>query len=610
MLAAKLLSATYTSATNSGTSWGNIFIRTNLFGVAYNQSNMYVAAGANGYILNSNNGTNWSASAVGSQTFNAGVVYVSASNRFIAAGGSAAFVRSSNGTTWTTTSGSMSIYASDIATDGTNTVVVGWGGEIRTSSSGGTAWSSPTSGTSNDFNGVAAGNARFVAVGAAGTIRYSVDYGATWLNGTCSSSLNPVAVVYSSTLIGGTGQWVAGTDSGAIVISTDNGVTFASSGTYSSGLISGAYITSITYEAGLFVVTQVSGGYGYISTTPNPATTAWTTRLTTPTRALYSVYWSGSAFWAVGLGASIYTSADGITWTVKDTGTLQDLNGSAWNGSGSSTGTVVAVGDYGTILTSTDLKTWTTATSGTTQNLNGVAWSESVGRFVAVGNSGTILRSTDGTSWTASTSGVAVNLNAVIYDTVAAAFWAVGNSSTLLKSTDGISWTASSVGALNLKSITSNQTDRLVIAATNTETYYSTTGGASWNTVALAGTHYRVRWNGARFIVSGSGGAVNISTDATSWTAGTSGTVYPLYGIAANPTWMVLAGGAQYSASVIYAGLTSTSFAGASNLTSIQQALKSVEYVPSFDGRMLAVGEYGQIAVSPAFSVSDHTPVI
>ena len=70
-------------------------------------------------------------------------------------------------------------------------------------------------------------------------------------------------------------------------------------------------------------------------------------------------------------------------------------------------GIFVAFGDSGTILTSADGISWTVRTSGTTDDLVGVAYGN--GTFVAVGSSfntvdgsynGTILTSADGITWT------------------------------------------------------------------------------------------------------------------------------------------------------------------------------------------------------------------
>ena len=58
----------------------------------------------------------------------------------------------------------------------------------------------------------------------------------------------------------------------------------------------------------------------------------------------------------------------------------------------------IAVGDSGTIKTSTDGNSWTIRTSGTTENLNSVTTAD--GAYLVTGDNNTILHSVDGTTWT------------------------------------------------------------------------------------------------------------------------------------------------------------------------------------------------------------------
>jgi hypothetical protein len=87
----------------------------------------------------------------------------------------------------------------------------------------------------------------------------------------------------------------------------------------------------------------------------------------------------------VGLGGTILTSPDGVTWTRRTSGTNSELRGVAYGD-----GLFVAVGD-GTILTSPDGVSWTRQTPPTGNWLYGVTYGN--GRFVAVGMYGIILTS-------------------------------------------------------------------------------------------------------------------------------------------------------------------------------------------------------------------------
>ena len=126
-----------------------------------------------------------------------------------------------------------------------------------------------------------------------------------------------------------------------------------------------------------------------------------------------------------GYGGTILTSADGITWTSKTSGTTDDFSGVTYGN-----GTFIAVGGGGTILTSVDGTTWTSRTSGPTDDFSGVTYGN--GTFIAVGYGGTILTSADGITWTSRTSGTTNPLSGVTYGN--GTFMAVGNGGTILQS--------------------------------------------------------------------------------------------------------------------------------------------------------------------------------
>jgi photosystem II stability/assembly factor-like uncharacterized protein len=104
--------------------------------------------------------------------------------------------------------------------------------------------------------------------------------------------------------------------------------------------------------------------------------------------------WNGSLFIGVG-GAvrqgSVFSSADGKSWTPVRIQVADPLRSVAWNGKH-----FVAVGVRGEIFTSPDGQAWTKQPSHTTRDLLRVAWNGA--QFVAVGR-GVILRSADGMRW-------------------------------------------------------------------------------------------------------------------------------------------------------------------------------------------------------------------
>ncbi len=106
---------------------------------------------------------------------------------------------------------------------------------------------------------------------------------------------------------------------------------------------------------------------------------------------------SGSAFVAVGDSGQIFSSADGVTWTKRATGTTWTLWNVLWGKN-----QFVAVGDSGTILTSPDGTTWTARSSWTTPSLYTAVWGAN--KYIAYGLNYTAATSSDGISWTVSTS--------------------------------------------------------------------------------------------------------------------------------------------------------------------------------------------------------------
>jgi hypothetical protein len=109
-------------------------------------------------------------------------------------------------------------------------------------------------------------------------------------------------------------------------------------------------------------------------------------------------------------------------------------------------GTYVLTGEAGLIRTSPDGVFWTTRTSGTLEDLNGVLFAKNL--FIAQGNSGVILTSTNGISWTARSSGTSWGLAT----SVCGSCYVVvdGQNGTILSSLDGINWSSRPSGSTAL----------------------------------------------------------------------------------------------------------------------------------------------------------------
>lgn len=164
--------------------------------------------------------------------------------------------------------------------------------------------------------------------------------------------------------------------------------------------------------------------------------------------ALRAILGSGTSFIAVGDRGRIQTSGDGISWTVRDSGTAANLRGIA-----AGAGRLVAVGDAGAVVVSTDGgSTWTAQTIGGVGNLTAVAYGNfnnsednggtlAINTFVAVGDAGVAAVGTfasDNTlNWSAQTVSAGTPLTGIAYITRFVATAADGSAFTSVR---GAEW--------------------------------------------------------------------------------------------------------------------------------------------------------------------------
>jgi len=92
------------------------------------------------------------------------------------------------------------------------------------------------------------------------------------------------------------------------------------------------------------------------------------------------------------VGAGVYLHGLDV-WHYRNSNTIENLNDIVYGNN-----IFVVVGDKGTILTSPDGITWTQRNSGTTDNLMGVSFQNNT--FFALGENGLMLTSIDGINWT------------------------------------------------------------------------------------------------------------------------------------------------------------------------------------------------------------------
>jgi hypothetical protein len=242
---------------------------------------------------------------------------------------------------------------------------------------------------------------------------------------------------------------------------------------------------------------------------------------------LNAVAYGNNLFVAVGGNGTIITSPDGFAWTIRSSGTINDLYAITYNNN-----TFVAVGQAGAVVTSSDGIHWIGRVSGTTNDLKGVIYGNS--KFVTVGNSGTILTSSNGQSWKTQSSGTTGNLYCVAYGN---GTFAVGGEYTLTSS-DGVTWsvksTTSPLGYYRIRSII-YYNNAFIASATeilgagwiiNPPSSYiiSSTDGITWSvntsfrsTVVRGLIYGSDKYVGAGFGGNGGYGATFTSSNGTTW---------------------------------------------------------------------------------------------
>jgi hypothetical protein len=266
--------------------------------------------------------------------------------------------------------------------------------------------------------GLAGGDGKIVAVGQSGTVFSSTD-GTVWTRQQLSNVPTLTAAAWFE---GVAPQFVAVGDGGTIVTSTDGGVSWT------------VRQTTQPWEE----LSSVAAGVGLVATSaslPRVYTSSdgvtWTLQDGVVPQAMADVVWGRNEFIAVGYGGIIIASNDGIAWTTRNSPTTEFLRAVAWSGS-----QYVAGGLKGGILTSPDGVTWTQRPSPTTNEINAIAWSGD--RFVGVINTGEVIQSTNGITWIINAS---VTTNRLIDITWwNGMFIAVGDFD-IITSPDGSAWT-------------------------------------------------------------------------------------------------------------------------------------------------------------------------
>lgn len=446
-----------------GVAWQSVSAGTanHLTAVAYFNGGFYATA-QGGIYCTSANGTMWNAA---SSTFSHHL-------NTVAVGAGRLVIYGNSGLIWTTTNGnnwsSSTLVAPGVAVNADITSATFVGGKFYVVA-GGTAIFSSTDGVSNwqqvsggnstrifsvqdrlyglqdlfsvrrlldngswqtvyspvmGVTGIGAANGLFLTYGASGSIATSPDT-TEWTGRTSFGAGKMNLMTF------GGGRFVTTDGYNALIGSADAvrwtvnkafGVTLSADGSYST----------VTYGAGLYF--SPLGGFK-VAVSRDGAT--WSEATSGLSNAI--VAFGAGRF--VGLSAgNVYTSANGLTWTLSasssvpaNTGWLRYLNG-----------LFVAFGADGRVDTSPDGMVWTQRALPISTGLRGVA--AGAGRWVGIATNGSIVASTNGATWVARGS---FRLGLVMKDVVfgAGQFVALGVSvlngvqSVVATSADGETWT-------------------------------------------------------------------------------------------------------------------------------------------------------------------------
>ncbi len=252
-----------------------------------------------------------------------------------------------------------------------------------------------------------------------------------------------------------TGTIILVGDSGLVLRSTDEGVTWAYStpfttfGGNSCHFGSGKWVVSgslIGTGGKVWYSTNDGGSWTQVDPDAGGGSPAGFTDV------FYDSMWIPALSLHVGVGykGNIWTSPDGITWTHRTQaggyiGSFYGFRGIAYS---PSLGLIVAVGDPNEIQTSPNGTTWTHRTAdASVTTFWDVAWSPTLGLFCAVGNGASsaskIQTSPDGITWTLRTPAAGANdFYSCSWDVTNSLFVIAGRFGKIQTSPDGINWTA------------------------------------------------------------------------------------------------------------------------------------------------------------------------
>jgi hypothetical protein len=278
---------------------------------------------------------NWHLRTNGGGTFFFGTTY--GNNRF-AAGGQGTILTSQDGSAWqaVTLPQGVNDNFTGVAFGNNRFVAVGFMDKTVLASPDGLTWTAKDASSPVGLNNVVFCDGKFLVLGNSGTILTSPD-GETWTT-TVSSANHLYGAASGNGKIVVVGNFSVG---GGIIVSADGGMTWTETTPKNAdGQVTINALRGVAFGNGLFVAV---GQFGTILTSSDGI--VWTQRpVGIEERHLTGVIFSKGMFIAVGQNGTVIISPDGINWSYRTTGVTNELRGLTFGNR-----TFVAVGDSAVI---------------------------------------------------------------------------------------------------------------------------------------------------------------------------------------------------------------------------------------------------------------------
>lgn len=476
---------------------------------------------------------------------------------YAAAGAEGTVLTSPDGSSWTIRSSGITSDIYGISAANGRFVAVGEGGAVLISADG-ASWRQGVAGTSSTLYSVAYGFGKYLAAGGR-TLIASIDDGATWTaargNLDASFSANALSLCNGTFVIVGEGGRILTSSDGSTWIERPSGTT--------------ERLSRLACGNGVMVVQASSMEKFLVSTTDE----TWT-KITLTGIMPNMLAFAGDRFF-ISTSSMLLSSTDGMHWTETKGNIFEPLRAMAYGG-----GTWLGVGSGGVIMASGDSASWSTKSSGqkdkagiilhgngrfiylgdrgmVKSSIDGISWAEHApggggsgfraaaygnGNYVAAwGLTGIVLctggcdyssrlyTSKDGITWKAQSLADFKDIGSIAFGN--GMFVAAGKN-TLLTSTDGLTWAKRSPGTTAHLMAVHFANGLFFISATETDSSSKTHGyiltsqdGSAWtlNSLNDSAVPQAIAYGAGMYVGVGEYGRVYRSADGAAWTRGVSG---------------------------------------------------------------------------------------